>query len=328
MSETSGKSAISDVPPLKITRTFAAPRATVFEAWSAAEHLKRWFAPSGFTVPQARLELRAGGAFELCMRAPDGTEHWMRGHITDVAPPERLGFDVRVADGKGHALFRALTDVNFTETQGGTRLDIVQRYTLIDPEAAWMMKGASQGWGETLDKLAVEIARLVAEPHVAARARIPNGAPRSVVHARFHLERVYDAPIERVFGAFADIAAKSRWFSGDADKSEIIERKMDFRVGGSETLDVRWQGGVVSRFAAVYHDIVAPERIVYSYTMHLDERKISVSLATIEMRAAGAGRTALKITEQGAFLDGYDDAGSRQEGTGQLLDRLGASLQA
>jgi len=32
------------------------------------------------------------------------------------------------------------------------------------------------------------------------------------------------------------------------------------------------------------------------------------------------------MTEQGAFLDGYDDAGSRERGTQQLLDALGASL--
>jgi hypothetical protein len=35
--------------------------------------------------------------------------------------------------------------------------------------------------------------------------------------------------------------------------------------------------------------------------------------------------TRLRVTEQGAFLDGYDDAGSREHGTGLLLDRLGAS---
>ena len=45
----------------------------------------------------------------------------------------------------------------------------------------------------------------------------------------------------------------------------------------------------------------------------------------IELAPTGAG-TRLKITEQGAFLDGYDDAGSREHGTGLLLDRLGASL--
>ncbi len=69
------------------------------------------------------------------------------------------------------------------------------------------------------------------------------------------------------------------------------------------------------------------ERIVYAYEMHLDDRKISVSLATLQAQAGGAQRTKLMVTEQGAFLDGYDDAGSREQGTGFLLDRLGASLR-
>ena len=56
-----------------------------------------------------------------------------------------------------------------------------------------------------------------------------------------------------------------------------------------------------------------------------DERKLSVSLATVELEAAGAG-TRLSITEQGAYLDGLDD-GSRKRGTAFLLDRLGASLR-
>jgi uncharacterized protein YndB with AHSA1/START domain len=71
---------------------------------------------------------------------------------------------------------------------------------------------------------------------------------------------------------------------------------------------------------------VVNQRLVYVYEMRQDDRKISVSLATIELAPAGKG-TRLKITEQGAFLDGYDDAGSREHGTGLLLDRLGASLQ-
>ena len=73
--------------------------------------------------------------------------------------------------------------------------------------------------------------------------------------------------------------------------------------------------------------MVTNERIVYAYEMHLDERKISVSLATFELKHAGAG-TCLVLTEQGAFLDGYDDAGTREQGSGFLLDALGASLKA
>ncbi|MBV8652023.1 MAG: SRPBCC domain-containing protein, partial [Alphaproteobacteria bacterium] len=73
-------------------------------------------------------------------------------------------------------------------------------------------------------------------------------------------------------------------------------------------------------------DIVPDERIIYSYDMHLDDKRISVSLATIELKPAGAG-TRLVFTEQGVFLDGYDDAGSRERGTQGLLDKLGAWLK-
>jgi hypothetical protein len=63
-----------------------------------------------------------------------------------------------------------------------------------------------------------------------------------------------------------------------------------------------------------------------SYEMHMDHRKISVSLATFELKPAGTG-TRLVMTEQGAFLDGYDDAGSRERGSHFLLDALGNSLK-
>jgi hypothetical protein len=60
--------------------------------------------------------------------------------------------------------------------------------------------------------------------------------------------------------------------------------------------------------------------------MQINEAHISVSLATIEFKADRVG-TRLIVTEQGVFLDGYDDAGSREHGTRALLDRLNAQLQ-
>ena len=102
---------------------------------------------------------------------------------------------------------------------------------------------------------------------------------------------------------------------------------MDVRVGGSERLKGRWEGGAVTTFDATYHDVIPNERLVYSYQMHLDDKKISVSLATLQLKAEGAKTTTLMVTEQGAFLDGYDDAGSREQGTGHLLDALEASLK-
>jgi uncharacterized protein YndB with AHSA1/START domain len=147
---------------------------------------------------------------------------------------------------------------------------------------------------------------------------------RNITHGSFSLERTWDVPRERVFAAFATLEGKSAWFGGGGDIT-MLERTFDFREGGQERATGRWANGTVSQFDATYFDIVPDERIVYAYEMHIDGVKISVSLATIEFKQAAAG-TKLLVTETGAFLDGYDDAGSREHGTNFLMDLVGAYL--
>ena len=60
--------------------------------------------------------------------------------------------------------------------------------------------------------------------------------------------------------------------------------------------------------------------------MYVGDAKISVSLATVEIAPEGSG-TRLRFTEQAVFLDGYDDAGSRERGTAGLLENLGKGLR-
>ena len=148
----------------------------------------------------------------------------------------------------------------------------------------------------------------------------------TVVHGAFTIRRELPHAPARVFAAWADPAAKAKWFSGPTGQWTPLVREMDFRVGGRERAQGRWKSGVVTDFRAHYHDIVPERRIVYSYDMYVDEKKISVSLATITFEEI-ANRTKLTVTEQGAFLDGYDDAGSREHGTGALMDALAKSLE-
>jgi uncharacterized protein YndB with AHSA1/START domain len=146
--------------PLRISRTFHAPRTAVFGAWSSADRVKRWFSPETYTVSDATVDMRSGGAFDVCMRAPDGEEHWMRGTFAEVTPLTRLVIDSQVTDTAGAPLFSVRTEVDFTDAPGGTQVDIVQTYTFIDPSiAAPMVGGASEGWRTTLDKLEREIVR-------------------------------------------------------------------------------------------------------------------------------------------------------------------------
>jgi uncharacterized protein YndB with AHSA1/START domain len=153
----------------------------------------------------------------------------------------------------------------------------------------------------------------------------------SVVHGSFTLSRNWKASPARVFAAFADEDAKAKWF-GSGPGMEKLEKSFDFREGGRETMTGRHANGMVSRFDCLYRDIVAPSsadayaRIVYSYVMHLDGKKISVSQACIQIVAEGGG-TKFTLTEYGDYLDGYDDAGSREHGTNFLIDALGKSVE-
>jgi uncharacterized protein YndB with AHSA1/START domain len=297
--------------PLVISRTFAAPRDLVFKAWSSAEHMKRWFSPVGCTISEAEIDFRPGGICAICIRLPEGQDYWVKGTYVEISPPDRLVFTVGVTIGDSKR-FSAHTTVTFEDEGAGTRMTVHQAYDIHDQAFLFAVEGALEGWRTTLDKLEQEVGRIVASQN------------RSVVHATFSLERTYAASPAQVFRALSDEAAKARWFEG-GDGWTVIEREMDVRPGGRERLKGRWASGMVTTFDALYFDVVANQRLVYTYEMRLDDRKISVSLATIALEPADAG-TRLVITEQGAFLDGYDDAGSREHGTGLLLDRLGASF--
>ena len=155
---------VAQPAPTRVARIYPAPRALVFEAWSSARHVRNWFHPIGYGAPAARVEMRVGGAFEVCMRAPDGSEHWTRGSFVELVPDERLVLDLYAVDADGKPLFRAFTEVRFTDDAGGgTRMEVVQSYSFERPEqAAPMVAGAPEGWRQTLDKLGTEIAAMLA----------------------------------------------------------------------------------------------------------------------------------------------------------------------
>ena len=145
---------------------------------------------------------------------------------------------------------------------------------------------------------------------------------RSVSHSTFVVERTYDASPQRVFAAWAEPEAKGRWF-GNPDQG-VAEYELDFRVGGREFNRGTVEGQDYT-FEARYQDIVPDERIVYAYDMHTGDRRISVSLGTVQLEPEGDG-TRLTYTEQGAYLDGLDTPEQRQQGTGGLFDALGEEL--
>jgi uncharacterized protein YndB with AHSA1/START domain len=146
----------------------------------------------------------------------------------------------------------------------------------------------------------------------------------SVVHDSFTLERTYPVPPEKVFAAWTTIEAKGHWFGNEEGLEPVGEHTLDFRPGGGEHFSAKFENSLFD-FDATYYDIVENERIVWSYDMHMDGKRMSVSVATVVLSPV-AGGTTLVMTEQGAFLDGLDTNEQRREGTEQFLDNLGSYL--
>ncbi len=132
-------------PELRMSRVFDAPKQLVFEAWSRAEYVSKWFTPKPLTTPSCEVDLRTGGVFRLVMRMPDGIEFPMDARFTEVVQDERIVFTARI-----HGGLDVHTTVTFAEQGGKTTLSVHQIYS-HESDAT---RGATAGWTSTLDQLA------------------------------------------------------------------------------------------------------------------------------------------------------------------------------
>lgn len=149
---------------------------------------------------------------------------------------------------------------------------------------------------------------------------------RAVVHGSLTLERTYPHAPAAVFAAWAVPELKKAWFGHGPDFVEKMESyELDFRVGGHE----RWHGPLRSgrsfRYDATFFDVVQDRRFVSAYDLLIADRRISVTLLTVELQPAGSG-THLTLTEQVAFLDGLDSIDDRMPGVEDMLDKLDAYM--
>jgi len=117
---------------------------------------------------------------------------------------------------------------------------------------------------------------------------------------------------------------KRRWFA-EGEDWRVEEFTADFRPGGYETSRFRFADGPPITYDTRYLDIITDERLVFSYTMTIDGRPSSVSLASVELFPA-QGETRLVYTEQGQYFQGGDQALQREIGCGELYDTLGEVL--
>jgi len=153
---------------LVIEREFDAPRERVWMAWTTPDLVMRWWGPKGYSAPAARISLRVGGSFLICMRSPDGKDTWGTGVYREIVPFERIVSTDSFADEQGNVVSptdygmgpdfprELLLTVTFEEANGKTKLTLKH----AGMPAGKTLDEARVGWTESFDKLAA----LLAEP--------------------------------------------------------------------------------------------------------------------------------------------------------------------
>jgi uncharacterized protein YndB with AHSA1/START domain len=153
-----------------IKRRIAAPRERVFQAWTTAEHLQRWFFPSvdGAAVPQAEVDLRVGGRYRITVHTPDGNVTAMvGGTYHEVQPPEKLVFSW-AWEAPNPEQAETIVTVELHEIQGETEL-IVTHEHFPDPVVP---ERHTIGWNCSLERL-IHMFEVSASPAALASHRDP-----------------------------------------------------------------------------------------------------------------------------------------------------------
>lgn len=142
---------------LRLERSFDAPRARVFDAWSNPEVLRRWWgAGPDWTSPSVEVDLRPGGAYRLSMQDPAADAVYTVGGVfIEVTPPERLVYTWRwETPGSPTDGLTTTVAVEFVEHDDGTTTVLLTHSGFADTT---QRDQHGEGWGACLANLATRV---------------------------------------------------------------------------------------------------------------------------------------------------------------------------
>ena len=133
-----------DAHKIILTRTFAAPRKQIFEAWTRPEQVACWWDPAGVRLVECEIDLRAGGAFKFVNQ---GSTHPFSGIYREITPPKQLVFEAMGSTGK----------VVLNEIGGKTRMTVTIECGSSAQLDQFLKMGVATGTSQTLDNLVAYI---------------------------------------------------------------------------------------------------------------------------------------------------------------------------
>ena len=234
------------------------------------------------------------------MRSPEGRDFWSTGVYREIVPLERLVCSDSFADEKGNVVpashygmgsdfpLELQVTVTFEDQDGKTKMTLRH----VGMPAGQMSEMAEAGWTGSFDKLA--------EAVNATTFALPSD--REIL-----VERLFDAPRELVFKAHTEPRLIPRWW-GPGRLTTTVD-KMDVRPGGLWRFVQRDASGNEYAFNGEYREILAPERVAYTFEFEGMPGHVLTETATFEEHD---GKTKLTVTD--VFDTAEDRDGMLQSG--------------
>lgn len=154
----------------------------------------------------------------------------------------------------------------------------------------------------------------MSERDVAGKSTVTLPAEREI-----HVERVFDAPRDRVFAAYADPELIPRWW-GPRSTATIVE-EMDARTGGIWRFRARMEDGSEIVFRGVYREVTVPERIVQTFEWDGMPGYVSIDSVAFEDLGDRTRVVSNSIFHAPEERDGMLEAGM-ESGMNETFDRL------
>jgi uncharacterized protein YndB with AHSA1/START domain len=129
-------------------------------------------------------------------------------------------------------------------------------------------------------------------------------------HQEILITREFDAPRELVFKVITDPKLLPQWWGPRYLSTEVD--KMDMRFGGQWRFIQRGTEGREYAFSGVYHEVLAPERIINTFEFEGLPEAGHVTLETMKLEELPGGRT--RLTTQSVFQSIIDRDAALQSG--------------
>ena len=152
---------MAPIKEVSFEKVYDAPVAKVWQAWTDAGQLIKWWGPNDVIIPECVVDLKVGGRFYIVMEAGEamgpykGTRWPMEAKFTEIEPNKKLAYSAKAwTEGAEEAMMiETETVLLMTDENGKTKINLKSAILKTGPQAQMAVQGMQAGFTAQLEKL-------------------------------------------------------------------------------------------------------------------------------------------------------------------------------